>query len=661
MSSIRAKVTLGASALSLLLITALTALALQSMRRDFARVLEAQQASLVEQVAADLDAKLAEDLDVLTRTAAVLPLDALDSPERLRAFLAPEVALLTLFDDVLVLDATGRIVADVPALDDRAGVSVADRPLFQQVLRTGAPVISEPMLGRYRQSPVVNMAAPVRDPGGQVVAFLIGVLRLERPNVIGRLAGAHVGRTGYFALLTRGPNPVYVIHRDPQRILQPRARFRTMPAATAALEAGGSGAFEGRNSSGVLALFSYRALRTVNWLLVAVLPVEEAFAPLSAAQRNLSLIAAVLAVLVAVATWLMAARLLAPLTRLRDHMRGMREPAHAAAPAPVERHDEIGDLATTFNLLMADRARAAAALEQRAGELRLASRVFETTADAVIVTDAEDRVLMVNPAFTRMTGFAAEEMAGKLLTESAFRPLDPARSVERMAEQRRMGEGGTEVVRYRKDGSELALWVTASNITDERGRITHVVRVFSDISHLKASQRKLEALAGSDALTALANRRVLDERLAAVLAARRGFALMYVDLDGFKPVNDTLGHERGDVLLRMVAARLQSCVRGGDTLARVGGDEFAIVIEHGDARAEAPRVAERVLVACAQPFDVHGHRVHISASVGIALYPDDGGDAATLLATADAAMYTAKRAGGNRFASAPAAPQRQVS
>jgi diguanylate cyclase (GGDEF)-like protein/PAS domain S-box-containing protein len=399
----------------------------------------------------------------------------------------------------------------------------------------------------------------------------------------------------------------------------------------------------------------------VDWLLIGILPADEAFAPIAAAQRDLAMSAIVLALLVALAAWFMAARLLAPLTRLRDHMRGMRESSLVAQPAPVERHDEIGDLAGTFNLLMADRARAATALEQRARDLRLASRVFETTADAVIVSDADDRVLMVNPAFTRMTGFAAEEMVGKVLAESPFRPIDPDRSAQRMAEQRRVGYIGAEVLRYRKDGSELPLWVTASNVTDEQGRLTHFVRVFSDISHLKASQRKLEALAASDALTGLPNRRALDQRLAAALASRASFALVYADLDGFKPVNDALGHERGDVLLRMVAARLQACVRATDTLARMGGDEFAIVIEDAQAVTEAPRVAERVLAACAQPFDLEGHRVHISASVGIAFHPADGEDAATLLAAADVAMYAAKRAGGNRWAAAPQAVRRLAS
>ena len=649
-TTIRARVALGAALLWLLVVGLVTVVLLDSMRTDFARVLAAQQDSLVEHVADELDAKLAQNLDVLRRSAELVPTDALGSPERLRGLYEHDAALLALFDDVLVIDATGRVVADVPALPGRAGINAADRGFFQRVMRTGEAIVSEPLLSLHRQEPIINMAAPMRDAAGNVAAVLTGVLRLGKPNVLGRLASERIGRSGYFSLLTKGDDPVYIVHPDARRILQPWSTFGSTAATTAALR-GTAVTTEDRNGQGVRALFSYRTLRTANWLLVAVLPSEEAFAPIDRAERKLALFAAMLGLLVAAVVWLMVDRLLAPLTRLRDHIKRLRGTLGPALPAPVERADEIGDLAIAFNELMDDRRRSTESLERQARDLRLASKVFENTADAVIVSDADDRVMMVNPAFTRLTGYAEREMVGKLLADSPFRPIDPIQSAERMAVQRQQGFVTAEVLRYRKDGTELPLWITASNVTDEHGRITNFVRVFTDISHLKESQRRLETLASSDPLTGLHNRRAFDERLQQALERRHaggaGFALLFVDLDTFKSVNDAFGHDHGDQLLKILGRRLQSCVRTEDMLCRFGGDEFAIILEGEGAAADAARVARRVLAACAQPFGVGEDVLRISASIGIAVCPDHGDDVPTLLKSADAAMYAAKRSGGN--------------
>jgi diguanylate cyclase (GGDEF)-like protein len=179
------------------------------------------------------------------------------------------------------------------------------------------------------------------------------------------------------------------------------------------------------------------------------------------------------------------------------------------------------------------------------------------------------------------------------------------------------------------------------------------VRVFTDISLLKEAQQKLEQLASFDALTGLPNRRLVHDRLehALMRGARHqvSMALMFIDLDGFKEVNDSLGHDVGDLLLREVAVRLATCIRASDTIGRVGGDEFVIILEDACLPTDAVRVCDRIEAALAPPFDLNGRRVQTAASVGIALYPKDGTDAATLLRNADVAMYRAKRTGSQRF------------
>ena len=289
----------------------------------------------------------------------------------------------------------------------------------------------------------------------------------------------------------------------------------------------------------------------------------------------------------------------------------------------------------------------------RTDELQLASKVFETTADAIVISDAEDRVVMVNAAFSKLTGFEAQEIVGEFLDDSPFGPIDPAEAKSRDEQLDRDGFVTAEVPRIRKDGTPLSLWLTASCVHNADGTIRNFVRVFTDISLLKETQRKLEQLASFDTLTGLPNRRLLHDRLEQTMLrtqrSNEGMAVMFIDLDEFKKVNDTYGHAVGDLLLQEVGSRLQKCIRSSDSVGRLGGDEFGIVLEGARLPAEAAQIGERIVTAMAEPIVVEGHRLTVAASIGIAIYPDDGTDAATLLRNADAAMYAAKEAGRNRF------------
>jgi diguanylate cyclase (GGDEF)-like protein len=201
-------------------------------------------------------------------------------------------------------------------------------------------------------------------------------------------------------------------------------------------------------------------------------------------------------------------------------------------------------------------------------------------------------------------------------------------------------------------------------VRDADDTILNHVRVFSDISLLKQTQSKLEQLASFDTLTGLPNRRLLQDRLEQALLRstrnRVSMALMFIDLDGFKEVNDTLGHDVGDLLLREVALRLADCARASDTIGRFGGDEFLIVLEDAVLPEDAAAVGARIVAALVAPFHLNGQVVCTAASIGIALAPADGATATILLKNADMAMYEAKRGGRNRYAfysAAPAAPK----
>jgi diguanylate cyclase (GGDEF)-like protein/PAS domain S-box-containing protein len=290
--------------------------------------------------------------------------------------------------------------------------------------------------------------------------------------------------------------------------------------------------------------------------------------------------------------------------------------------------------------------------QARADELRLHAKVFATIGDGIILTDADDRVIAVNAAFSALTGYAPADMVGKAILESPFRPTDPAQYEVRQQQLAATGRVTQEVLRYRSDGSELACWLTKTCVHDEDGRIVNYVRAFTDISRLKDAQRQLEQLASVDTLTGLLNRRMFLDRLEAALARtqRSGsvVGLLFIDLDGFKRVNDIHGHDAGDALLREVAQRLQRCVRAGDSLCRLGGDEFTIVVESASLPADALALADRIMAILDAPFTIAGKSIGCQASIGIAVSPDHGRDAETLQRCADTAMYRAKRAGGRR-------------
>lgn len=286
-------------------------------------------------------------------------------------------------------------------------------------------------------------------------------------------------------------------------------------------------------------------------------------------------------------------------------------------------------------------------------KLRQAATVFETTADGVLITDRDINIVAVNKAFCKITGYNEHEVLGKnpRILQSGRHDADFYENL--MSTLKSKGKWQGEIWDRRRDGSVYPKWQTISSVTDEAGRLTHYVGVFSDTSAIKQSEEKLQHLVHHDALTDLPNRLLLNARLrhALQLAHRENqqIAVLFLDLDRFKNINDTLGHPLGDRLLELVAKRLRLCVREEDTLARLGGDEFVMVLErHNDSR-HAAALAQEVLDELAKPIELNGHDVFITASVGISIYPQDGRDETSLLKNADAAMYMAKNQGRNGY------------
>ncbi len=295
--------------------------------------------------------------------------------------------------------------------------------------------------------------------------------------------------------------------------------------------------------------------------------------------------------------------------------------------------------------------------EQR---LKLGARVIAHALNGIVVTDRHAAIELVNPAFTRITGYAADDVVGKTprVLKSGRHP--PEFYAEMWHALDVSGEWQGEIWNRRRGGEVYPEWLSLSAIRDGSGRVTHYVGIFSDISQRKELEQGLERMAFYDPLTGLANRTLFHERLRQALRDVKrygGFrvAVLYLDLDRFKEVNDRWGHDIGDVLLEEVARRLSTVVREADTVARMGGDEFAIVLTHVADAEVAGAIAGKIVALLAEPFTLRGRHCQIGTSLGVALAPDHGSDVDALVTTADHAMYEAKRNGRGQYRLAVAA------
>ncbi|HEY5763223.1 MAG TPA: EAL domain-containing protein [Rhodocyclaceae bacterium] len=285
------------------------------------------------------------------------------------------------------------------------------------------------------------------------------------------------------------------------------------------------------------------------------------------------------------------------------------------------------------------------------GKLRLAAQVFENSVEGITITDPEQTILAVNRAFTVVTGFSEAEAIGQTprLLKSGLQSPSFYKSMWKSLESTGHWQG--EILNRRKNGEIYPEWLSISVVKDSFGNVSNYVGVFSDISSLRDSEERIEYLSHHDAVTGLPNRLHFNQHVVmAIDAAVRQptqFALVFLDLDHFKTINDSLGHDTGDAFLSEIATRLRRGVRSGDTLARLGGDEFITLVENIDDANDAALVAQYMLDTLEAPFTVEGHELLISASIGISLFPIDGSDVHTLVKHAEAAMYRAKDVGRN--------------
>ena len=292
-------------------------------------------------------------------------------------------------------------------------------------------------------------------------------------------------------------------------------------------------------------------------------------------------------------------------------------------------------------------------LQSRQG-LVLAASAFEQSPQGIMITDADQRIRKVNAAFSQITGWRESEVLGRLESMLSAGRDDTAQRDEMRDSLERGDTWVGELWSRRRDGEVYPENRTVVPVRADDGRVQHYVSTFSDISAEKFATERIHRLAHYDATTELPNRVLLQDRLLHAInrAARSGkrLALLFLDLDGFKQINDTYGHAAGDEVLRLVGVRLTSRLRKADIVARVGGDEFAVVLSDVEQGNDVQTICDQLLEVITEPYELSGQESRVTTSIGIAMYPEDGSDVQTLLKHSDAAMYRAKESGKNRYA-----------
>lgn len=300
----------------------------------------------------------------------------------------------------------------------------------------------------------------------------------------------------------------------------------------------------------------------------------------------------------------------------------------------------------------------------RLRDLRMARLVFEAAGEGVVVTDTKGVILAVNPAFCEISGYREDEALGRTPAMLSSGHHDAEFYRHMWESLRGLGRWSGEILNRRKSGEIYPEWLSIVAVDEPGMHTTRYIGLFSDITERKREEERIRRLAHYDVLTGLPNRVLFADHMQRALARvhrRNGqMAVLYVDLDRFKPVNDRYGHAFGDQVLTEAARRMAACMRDTDTISRRGGDEFVATLEAQDAKDTAAQVSRKLIEAISQPYLIEGRQVSIGASIGVAIYPDDGADAEDLLASADAALYTAKQDGRGDFRFYRSEDQREV-
>ena len=658
MMTLRTKTFLLLVAVALLAVTATGLFFLRQLEQSLRKTILHGADTLAERASTEVAGFLEDSLRDTEAIAKNLPAGAVERGDWLaiETYFGQMLAIYPKFENGLfILDAQGRSLVDMPAFPEHRGMDLSHRSYFRDTLSTGRGMIGDPYLSKRHEQPVLTFTMPLNDSAGKFQGVLGASVILTSPRALGGLAEDRYGQTGYFFIIDT--SRTMILHPDATRILRQDVPVGANRLLDRALD-GYEGAGETINSRGVKMLSSFRRVPGTRWILGAQQPVADAFAPVSAMLKNfigLGLASAAAAALFG--AWFLR-RLTSPLVALRQTALELALPetsaqafAAAGAMAGVQKvclpGDEVCALNQAFSQLYQRLGTTLASVQSSAQDWE---RTFDAVQDVIFILDREQCIRRINRAAARLLQIEPAAAVGQ-----PFYPLvHGTDQVPQDCPQQEAVSRGVNLTRERLiPAFNVVFEETTSPLFGEDGRPVGVVHIWRDLTERREAEEKIRRMAYSDHLTGLPNRASLKLRLGQMLAqaSQTGdmVAVLFLDLDRFKQINDTLGHTAGDHFLQAIAGRLEGCLRRIDTVARQGGDEFVIILPGVLDAQSVARVADKLLAALAEPLVIHGRSLLSSGSLGIALYPEDGRDVDTLLKHADIAMYRAKEAGRNTW------------
>lgn len=650
--SLKTKITLLTLAIFLVSVWLLVFFVSQMLRADMQRMLGKQQFSTASFVAADANRELTDGLDSLGRVAGMI------DPARMGDILDSRPVLLNSFSGGFVaVDTAGKAVAEYPPTTQgtsRLGKNFLELPTVVAALTEGKSGISQPFRDPLSSAAMFAMAVPLRDGQSNVTGALIGLLDLDKPNFVSQQIERYYGRTGYFLL----------IDRKVRQVVTSTGRTRNLeelppPGAQPALDRFIEGIDETSvitDRNGVEILASARRVAVANWCIIAALPAEEAFELITDMQHNMFQGALLLTLLAGSLSWWMMRRELRPMLSAVKTLTTLSDSDQPVQPLPVARHDEVGDLIDGFNHLLE-------VLAQREYARQESEERFKALHDASfggIFIHENGVILDCNQGLCDLTGYSTDELIGM----NGLLLVLPECWTLVTSKIRTASESTYDAIGIRKNGSTYHVSIRGKSMP-YKGRTVRSTE-FRDVTEHKEMEELVRQQALHDSLTRLPNRRLFNDRVRQAMAAGKRnacySALMFLDLDNFKPLNDEHGHEVGDLLLVEVADRLTNCVRETDTVARFGGDEFVVLLSElsesqNESTEQAAAVAEKIRMALARPYRLSirndGDTTTVvehecSASIGVTLFIGQDESEDHILRKADGAMYRAKESGRNR-------------
>lgn len=615
----------------------------------------AQQRSALKLLGTEVSRVLQDRLDALSVLAAELAPVRLDDKNGLNEFLRTRSFLDSQFNaGVSIWNAQGVLVAANGSYWDRSVVA-EDLSRFMQ---TGQPGIGRMNVQAQPKTAAFAMVVPIRDRSGAVVGAVAGSIRLDKPNFLTNLASHRYGETGNFFLIEAEQRLIFATS-DTSRVLEVLPPRGVIPWIDRFVD-GFQGTARVVNPHGVEVLVSIEQIPLAHWYASVTSAPDEVFALIDTIQPHARIAAVVLGAVSLALIWLMLRLQLAPMAAAVKTLDGFVRKNQPPQALPVVRNDEVGQLVGGFNQLL-DSLVQQKKVAQDSEVFKRA--VLNSMTTGIAVLDPDGTIVSTNDVWAQFAHeFAARIGSTQTALGANFLVACKGITNESAGGHALTADQGVRAVldghlpRFHLDypvaESAQQHW-RSMTVTPFNGAVLHgAVVSIEDISERVEMQRQVRALASYDSLTKLPNRRVAQERLSQLLVrARRTqtlLALLFIDLDRFKPVNDELGHEVGDWLLQAVAQRIQDCLRESDTAARMGGDEFVVLVPDLHSIEAATAVGEKIRLALEQDFVTPDGRVlQISSSIGVAIYPDHGDSEETLLRLGDQAMYTAKRSGRN--------------